>query len=113
MIQHVVLIRWKPETGAETIAEIRAQAQILLGIDGVQKVVMHENLGLAKPELGKGFGELLIVTMRDEEALAEYGPHALHAALGEKLLPAAADLIIVDYLCDQGLTVTGSCSTSV
>ncbi|WP_404478861.1 Dabb family protein [Novosphingobium sp. BL-52-GroH] len=100
MLTHLVLARWKPGTTPDQIAAIKAKAPVLLGIEGVESVELHANLGLAQPAFGRGIQSILIVRMRDRATLDRYGPHPLHAELGAVLMPNVDELTITDYEAD-------------
>jgi GNAT superfamily N-acetyltransferase len=96
MIEHIVLIHWKDEAPQEQRDAVLREALTIAGIEGVVSVVTRHNLGVAKPERGKGIGDAIIITLVDEAALAAYSPHPIHRAFATQLLDAAGDLTIVD-----------------
>lgn len=96
MIEHLVLIRWKPETTADEMTAILDRAKIMEGIEGVDSVVVHTNLARARPEQGKGIGHALRVFVKDADTLAAFGPAPLHREFAAHLTPAVDDITIID-----------------
>jgi len=91
---HVVMIKWKPGISDERIAErMRALEALKDQIPGIISV----NTGVNFSDRGKGYTHAGIVQLKDRQALANYGPHPAHRALGEPFREIAEDLMVVDF----------------
>jgi hypothetical protein len=101
MIQHIVLIKWKPETTEEDIVEAFDAARVLLdGIDSVQKLTLGRNRG----ESDHGFTHALIVSLADTDALRSYLEHPTRVRyVRERLLPLEQQRIEIDVPVDMTL----------
>ncbi|MEO6858576.1 MAG: Dabb family protein [Solirubrobacteraceae bacterium] len=72
MIQHIVVLKWKPGTTDAQVEEVFAQAgQLVDGIAGVERITLGRNRGEAE----HGYTHAFIVNLRDDEALTEYVNH--------------------------------------
>jgi hypothetical protein len=82
VIQHIVLLKWKPETTDEQIDEAFGRAQELVdGIAGVDRMTLGRNRG----EADHGFTHALIVWLSDD-ALASYLDHPARARYVREVL---------------------------
>jgi hypothetical protein len=101
VIQHIVLLKWKPGTTEEDIAEAFSAAHELLdGIDAVQKVTLGRN----RAESDHGFTHALIVSLRDEDALSSYLDHPTRVGYVQKWLqPLEEQRIEIDVPVDMAL----------
>jgi Stress responsive A/B Barrel Domain len=69
MIQHIVLIKWKPTTTeADIVAAFEAARALLDDIHSVQKLTLGRN----RAESDHGYTHALIVNLADGEALRSY-----------------------------------------
>lgn len=99
MIQHIVLLKLKPETTAEQKAALLEGLGALKRenkIPGIEEVTGGDN---NSPE-GKahGFGWGFVMTFTDAAARDAYLPHPDHKALGQTLLrPIVDDVLVLDY----------------
>ena len=93
MIQHIVLLKWKPGTTEAEIDQAFGQAQQLVDeIDGVERVTLGRNRG----ETDHGFTHALIVQL-DDEALSTYLSHPTRKSYIEQALsPIEAERIEID-----------------
>lgn len=93
MIQHIVLLKWKPGTTDTQIDAAFDQAhQLVEEIDSVERVTLGRNRG----EADHGFTHALIVKLSDD-ALSTYLSHpARQRYLAESLSPIEAERIEVD-----------------
>jgi hypothetical protein len=92
-IQHVVLVEWKDDADQAAIDGFVSAVAALPGkIDGVEKVQFGENF----TDRAGNFTHMGIVTLRDKDALAGYGPHPEHQAALEVGMPAVANIIVAD-----------------
>jgi hypothetical protein len=74
VIQHIVLLKWKPETTEEQILAAFRQAEHLPNdIDGVDSLTIGRN----RVKHDHGFTHALIVRLSDERALEAYLAHPL------------------------------------
>jgi hypothetical protein len=72
VIQHIVLLRWKPGTTDDQIRNAFACAQDLVTeIDGVERVTLGRN----RAQEDHGFTHALIVKLSDDERLSDYLNH--------------------------------------
>ena len=99
MIQHIVLLKLKPETTAEQKAALLEGLGALKRenkIPGIEEVTGGAN---NSPE-GKahGFDWGFVMTFTDAAARDAYLPHPDHKALGQTLLrPIVDDVLVLDY----------------
>jgi hypothetical protein len=93
VIQHIVLLKWKPGTTDAQIDAAFDQAHDLVEkIEGVERVTLGRNLG----EADHGFTHALIVKLSDD-ALATYLGHpARQRYLAEALGPIEQERIEID-----------------
>ena len=86
MIQHIVLLKWKPDTTEEQIlAAFRRAEHLPNEIDGVDSLTIGRN----RVRHDHGFTHVLIVRLSDEQALEEYLDHPLRKRV-RRGAPAAA-----------------------
>jgi Stress responsive A/B Barrel Domain len=101
VIQHIVLVKWKPGTDEEQVRNAFAQAGHLPNeIAGVESIVMGRN----RVEQEHGFTHALIVRLSDEEALGRYLDHPLRRRyIAEQLAPLEEERIEIDVPVDVAL----------
>jgi hypothetical protein len=101
VIQHIVLIKWKPETTEADIASAFAQARRLADeIGSVRQVTLGRNRGAAE----HGFTHALIVQLSDERELSAYLDHPVRRGyVDECLKPLEAERIEVDIPVDAAV----------
>ena len=106
MIQHIVLLKWKPETNDAQINAAFSQAQELVNrIDSVERVTLGKNRGPAD----HGFTHALIVKLSDDEALSSYLQHPVRLRyLAEALGPIEQERIEIDVPEDAHYERTAS-----
>jgi len=94
VIQHIVLLRFKPGTTEDQIREAFAPAQDLVNeIDGVQRVTLGRNRG----EEDHGYSHALIVSLSDDEGLSDYLHHPVRQRyVTESLGPIEESRIEID-----------------
>lgn len=97
MVKHVVLLRFKPETSAGTMAGLLvALHELRLQIPGLLDVSAGTN---SSPEgLAKGFTHGFVMTFADEASRDGYLPHPAHEAVKAKILPWVNDVLVVDWM---------------
>ena len=100
MIQHIVLLKWKPTTTDEQIDEAFSHAQQLVDeIDGVERVTLGRNRG----EADHGYTHAMIVQLADD-ALASYLGHPTRRRyIAEWLDPIEQERIEIDIPEDAHL----------
>ncbi len=100
MIQHIVLLKWRPGTTEAQIDAAFAQARQLVDeIDGVERVTLGRNRG----EADHGFTHAMIVKL-DDETLSSYLTHPVRQRyLTEVLQPIEAERIQIDVPEDAHL----------
>ena len=101
MIQHIVLVKWKPGVTDEQIEAAFAQAERLTeGIDVVSDVTLGRNRG---PD-DHGFTHALIVHISRDDALAEYLDHPIRKEyVADCLQPLEDQRIEVDVPVDMAM----------
>ena len=101
MIQHIVIVKWKPGTTDDQILEAFRNARHLPNeIDGVQRITMGRN----RARSPHGFTHALIVQIDDEATLAEYLDHPVRRRyLAEHLQPIEEQRIEIDVPVDVAL----------
>lgn len=93
-VKHVVLIEWKDDADPAIIdAFFSAVAAFPGQIDGVESVEWGTNF----TDRAGNYTHAGIVTMRDKEVLAGYGPHPVHQAAVALAMPAIANMIASDF----------------
>lgn len=100
MIQHIVLLKWKPgTTDAQIEVAFAGARQLVDEIGGVERVTLGRNRGQAN----HGFTHALIVKL-DDEALAEYLAHPVRKRyITESLDPIEEERIEIDVPEDAHL----------
>jgi hypothetical protein len=93
VIQHIVLLKWKPGTTDDQIEAAFGQAQQLVDeIDGVERITLGRNRG----EADHGYTHALIVRLSDD-SLASYLAHPVRKRyIAESLGPIEAERIEID-----------------
>jgi len=101
VIQHIVLLKWKPTTTEEDVAAAFEQARRLpVEIDGVLQVTLGRNRGPAD----HGYTHALIVQLSDESRLSAYLDHPVRRRYVEDCLaPLEAERIEVDVPVDMAV----------
>jgi hypothetical protein len=93
VIQHIVLLKWKPNTTDAQIDEAFREARELVRIDSVQRVTLGRNRG----DTAHGFTHALIVKLSSDEALPAYLEHPIRQRyLADVLGPIEAARIEID-----------------
>jgi hypothetical protein len=94
VIQHIVLLKWKPGTTEAQINQAFDEAQELVRqIDSVERVTLGRN----RAEDDHGFTHALIVRLSDDEALGSYLGHPVRQRyLDETLSPIEQERIEID-----------------
>jgi hypothetical protein len=101
MIQHIVLIRWKPDVTDEQIGAAFAQAQRL--VDGIPSVG-HVTLGRNRSQSDHGFTHALIVRLSRDDGLDEYLAHPVRSQyIREFLEPLEDQRIEIDVPVDAAI----------
>jgi hypothetical protein len=101
VIQHIVLLKWKPDTTEEQILEAFRQAEPLPNeIDGVESLTIGRN----RVQHDHGYTHALIVRLTDEAALERYLAHPLRTGyVSRHLQPLEQDRIEIDVPVDVAL----------
>jgi hypothetical protein len=94
VIQHIVLLKWKPDTTDAQIDGAFGQAQELVnGIDGVHRITLGRNRG----DADHGFTHAFIVTLSGDAGLTTYLNHRLRAwYLSEVINPLVDARVEID-----------------
>ena len=101
MIQHIVLLKWKPDTTEEQVLAAFKHAEHLPNeIPGVESLTIGRN----RVKHEHGFTHALIVRLKDEQALERYLSDPLrHQYVREHLQPLEAERIEIDVPVDLAL----------
>jgi len=101
VIQHIVLLKWKPDTTEDDVVAAFRQAEHLPNeIDGVESLTIGRN----RVRHDHGFTHALIVRLTDEPALGRYLAHPLRLRyMAEHLEPLEAERIEIDVPVDVAL----------
>jgi hypothetical protein len=101
VIQHIVLLKWKPGTTDAQIEEAFQRAQGLVdGIDSVERITLGRNRG----EINHGYTHALIVKLSDDDALTSYLHDPVRERyVGEVLGPIEQERIEIDVPEDAHL----------
>jgi len=101
VIQHIVLVKWKPGTTEDEIIEAFGDARGLLDeIDAVQQLTLGRN----RVESAHGFTHALIVNLPNEDALRRYLQHPARIRyVEERLQPLQEQRIEIDVPVDVAL----------
>jgi hypothetical protein len=96
MIRHVVLLRFKDDTPADT------QAAIEQAFAGLSREIPHiRNLewgvNSSAEGLDKGFTHCFLISFENEVERDAYLPHPAHTRLVAVMQPWLADVLVVDY----------------
>ena len=96
MIQHIVLLKFKPAVSEETIAGLFAQlAQLQPMIPGMTS--FSGGPYTSDEGLNQGYTHGFIMTFIDAEARNHYLPHPEHQRVKTAILPAVGDVIAFDF----------------
>ncbi len=96
LLRHVVLFKFKEDSPAEAIEEIKNAFGNLPA--KIPQVYAYEwGLNNSPEGLNKDLTHCFLVTFRSEEDRAVYLPHPEHMAFVELLKPHLADVLVVDY----------------
>ncbi len=92
-VQHIVLVEWKEDADQAAIdGFVSAVSAFPNEIDGVEKVEFGKNF----TDRADNYTHAGIVTMRDKDVLAAYGPHPVHQAALAIAGPAVEKIIVAD-----------------
>ena len=95
-IQHIVLVKLKPDTSDDTVADIYGQ---LAGLQELIPGIVHFSGGpYTSPEgFNKGFTHAFVMTFSSPEARDAYLPHPEHERIKRVILDSAEDALAFDY----------------
>lgn len=93
-VQHIVLLEFRDGVSEEDKSgALRVIEGLKDKIDGIESIVSGRDFSGRAGD----FTHAVIVTMRDKDVLAAYGPHPAHKAVQEVLHPLVATLWVVDF----------------
>ena len=96
MLRHVVLFRWKPETGAEKVREIEDAFRALPA--KIPQIAGFEwGRDVSVQGLSQGFTHCFVVSFASEADRDGYAPHPDHAAFIALSRPHVDGLVVLDY----------------
>ncbi|HHT01395.1 MAG TPA: Dabb family protein [Firmicutes bacterium] len=94
MIEHIVLLKKKPEATDEQMEELVARLKALQ--DKIPNI-LDLTVGYNFSARGQGFTIGLVVRFPDKAALEVYQPHPAHQEVVQYIRTVVSDLIVVDY----------------
>ena len=93
-VQHVLMLEFKDGIDNEAkINSLKAVEGLEDKIDGVEQIHSGEDFS----GRGGNFTHSIIVTMRDRDVLAAYGPHPAHKEVQAVLGPIVEKLCVIDF----------------
>ena len=96
MLRHVVLFRWKPDTGLEKIREIEEAFRALPA--KIPQIAGFEwGRDVSVQGLSQGFTHCFVVTFASEADRDIYAPHPDHQAFIALCAPHRDGLLVLDY----------------
>lgn len=94
MVEHMVILKFGPETTEAQLDECVRRAQTLNEIPGVVDLVAGRNVS----DRSHGFAIGLAVRFTDQASLDAYNPHPLHQAFVAFLSEIGlGDILVVDF----------------
>lgn len=94
IVQHIVLLEFNDGVAeADKMGALDAVKGLQSEIDGIEKIESGKDFSGRAGD----FTHSAIITMRDKDVLAAYGPHPAHKQVQEKLGPIVANLWVIDF----------------
>ena len=95
-VQHLVVLKFKPDTPAAQIAELFAALERLRGV--IPGIDYYAGGPYASPEgLHRGFTHGFLMTFRDAAARDAYLIHPAHEQVKRDFLPGVEDVVAFDF----------------
>ncbi len=94
MVEHIVLVKFKPEVSEAEKEELR---QMMLAMQGRIPGIVELSAGHSFTNRHQGYTLGLVVRFTDRAALEAYGPHPVHAPVKARVQQLAEDVVVVDY----------------
>jgi quinol monooxygenase YgiN len=95
-VQHMVLVRFKPETSDEMIRDLFAQLAALR--ERIPGILHYSGGPYSSPEgLNQGYTHGFLMTFRDAAARDAYLPHPEHERVKEAILPWVEGVVAFDF----------------
>lgn len=95
MVEHIVLVKLKPETTAEQESRL---IEMLKGLQTAVPGIIDLTVGPTfTPERSQGFTVGLVVRFHDRQGLAAYGPHPNHVPVKDYIGQIAESVLALDY----------------
>jgi hypothetical protein len=93
-VQHIVMLEFNDGVAEDAkMAALREVHGLQGKIDGIEKVESGKDFSGRAGD----FTHSVIVTMRDKDVLAEYGPHPAHKEVQAVLGPIVKTLWVIDF----------------
>ena len=92
MIEHIVLVHFKPEVTDEQKADIR---QKLLALKDAIPGILDINTGANFSDRSLGYDTALRVRFESKAALEAYGPHPKHQEVVQQMQQAGVESIVI------------------
>jgi hypothetical protein len=101
MLRHLVLLKFKPDTTPDAIADITAVFHALhAAIDTVR--ALESGTDVSPEGLAHGYTHAFLLTFDDAAGRDHYLPHPAHQAFVARLQPLLADVLVLDYATGAG-----------
>ena len=98
-ITHVVFCWLKNPEDPKIYQQFFDASKSFQQIPGVTKVTAGRVLRTARPEVDSSFDLAVVITFKDQKALAEYQKHPIHQkAVQEVLLPNVKKFVVYDFV---------------
>lgn len=95
MVEHLVILKFKPDTTSEQLDAFLKGAR---GLRDKIEGIVDLSVGANYTERSQGFTHGVHVRFTDKAALDHYLPHPAHVEVVENCIkPIADDIIVVDY----------------
>lgn len=94
MVEHIVVMKLKPEVTEEQKNELIAT---LRGLKGKTPGMIDLTAGETFTDRHQGYTVGLVVRFEDKEALETYGPHPAHVPVKELVVSLSESVVVVDY----------------
>lgn len=97
-VEHIVIMQFKPDATEEDEAAVMdAVLRLEEHIDGVERVVGDKSF----TDRAGPYTHGIIVTLKDRDALAEYGDHPAHQAALKVIRAHVDNYLVIDFEHDR------------
>jgi hypothetical protein len=98
MIEHIVLMQWKPDATPGQIEQVMTGLRGMRGqIPGILDLTCGENFS----DRAQGYTHALVVRFTDRAALDAYGPHPVHRHVVDNFIkPIRGEFLSLDFVIE-------------